>query len=163
MVRWLVAVPVVWMTMVSMDDCVAVASGAPVEFIHQIEAFEPMPERAVATDGFTLNTGLGMVHLGEGILVPASQVAGRSVEYAFVGDGRVVMRPEDEVEAGQLEVFLLLYLDAKIRNGHDIAVDKQSQLAGKLTCKRVEALLQPGRWQCPERVVLGCVRGIVGV
>ncbi len=84
----------------------AVAQSAEVsDIIRQIENPEARPQQAVRAVKFKLDTGLGVVHLNDGILVPSSPVAGRTVEFVFVGDGRVVMDPEDEVERGQLEVF----------------------------------------------------------
>ena len=86
-------------------DGAAARSAEISDIIRQIENPEARPQRAVKAVNFKLNTGLGVVHLNDGILVPSSPVAGRAVEFAFVGDGRVVMDPEDEVESGQLEVF----------------------------------------------------------
>jgi len=84
----------------------AVAQSVEVsDIIRQIETSQALPRQAVKALNFKLNTGLGVVHLNDGILVPSSPVAGRSVEFVFVGDGRVVMDPGDEVERGQLEVF----------------------------------------------------------
>ncbi len=75
------------------------------DIIRQIETAEALPQRAVHASNFNLNTGLGLVYLNDGILIPSSPVAGRAVEFVFIGDGRVVMHPDDEVESGQLEVF----------------------------------------------------------
>jgi hypothetical protein len=62
-------------------------------------------ENAVEVDGVRLSAGLARIVLSSGVLIPATPVAGRVVEYAFVGDGRIELEPPDEVEAGQLELF----------------------------------------------------------
>ena len=62
-------------------------------------------ERAVEVNGFRLRAGAALVVLDEGFLIPATSVAGRAVEFVFLGSGRVELVPPDEIEAGQLELF----------------------------------------------------------
>ena len=71
----------------------------------EVRGLAPDVDRAVRVDGFTLRAGLATVVLEDGVLVPSTTVAGRPVELAFVGRGRVELEPPDEVEAGQLELF----------------------------------------------------------
>lgn len=60
---------------------------------------------AVRISGFSLRAGLAKVVLSDGILVPSTTVAGRAVEFVFLGEGRIELEPPDEIEAGQLELF----------------------------------------------------------
>jgi hypothetical protein len=89
----------------------AVVSGAqaeqldPAEIIAQIQASEADLEAAVRVTGHRLTAGLATVHLIDGVLVPATPVGGRSMEFVFVGSGRIRLDPPDTVEADQLELF----------------------------------------------------------
>jgi hypothetical protein len=62
-------------------------------------------ERAVTLKNVQLAAGLGTLHLDDGILVPATAAGGRTAEMVFLGSGRLVLEPPDEIEAGQLELF----------------------------------------------------------
>ena len=75
------------------------------ELTSAIRGGRARPDLAVRVRGFRLGTGLGAVFLDEGVLVPAEPVAGRPVEWVFVGDGRAVMAPPDDVERAQMELF----------------------------------------------------------
>jgi hypothetical protein len=63
------------------------------------------PNGSVRVDGFRLKAGPARVTLENGTLVPSSPVAGRPVEFVFLGRGRIELEPPDEIEAGQLELF----------------------------------------------------------
>ena len=63
------------------------------------------PSAAVKVNDFSLRAGLARVVLSEGTLVPATHVAGRAVEFVFVGEGRIELDAPNEIEAGQLELF----------------------------------------------------------
>jgi hypothetical protein len=73
--------------------------------VDEIQNIVARPDDAVSVAGFRLNTGIGVIHLDEGILVPAGLPGRRPVEFAFVGSGRVELDIADEVERQQLEVF----------------------------------------------------------
>ena len=60
---------------------------------------------AVEVRDLHLDAGLAELRLEEGILFPASAVAGRPAEMVFVGRGRLTAMPPDDVEAAQLELF----------------------------------------------------------
>ena len=77
----------------------------PTELVAAIRGGQARPELAVRVSGFRLTTGMGVVHLDDGVLVPADPVAGRTVEWVFVGDGRAYMEPPDSVERAQMELF----------------------------------------------------------
>lgn len=77
----------------------------PAELLATIRSGPARPELAVRVQGFRLGTGLGAVVLDDGVLVPAEPVAGRPVEWVFLGAGRAVMEPPDEVERAQMELF----------------------------------------------------------
>jgi Peptidase family M1 domain len=77
----------------------------PAALLAAIRSGPARPDLAVRVRGFRLGTGLGAVLLDDGVLVPAEPVAGRPVEWVFIGDGRAGMDPQDDVERGQLELF----------------------------------------------------------
>jgi len=80
-------------------------AASPAELTAAIRGGPARPDLAVRVQGFRLGTGLGAVFLDDGVLVPAEPVAGRPVEWVFVGDGRAHLEPPDEVERGQMELF----------------------------------------------------------
>ncbi|HEX4953504.1 MAG TPA: M1 family aminopeptidase [Thermoanaerobaculia bacterium] len=53
----------------------------------------------------SLAAGPLTLKLEKGTIFPASTVAGRTAEFVFLGQGRVVMEPPDAIEAGQLDHF----------------------------------------------------------
>ena len=63
------------------------------------------PARAVTVTGVSLGVGPASIVLESGTIVPATPVAGRTREFAFVGSGRFLYDPQDIVEAGQLQLF----------------------------------------------------------
>jgi len=81
------------------------SAASPQELLGQIRAARADQESAVRVAGFRLRTGLAVVHLDEGVLVPAQPVGDRPMEFVFVGSGRLQLDPPDAVEAGQLELF----------------------------------------------------------
>lgn len=77
----------------------------PEALAREIAAARLEPAAAVSLKGLKLSAGLATVSLVDGVLVPASAVGGRPIEMVFLGKGRIVLDPPDEVEAGQLELF----------------------------------------------------------
>jgi tetratricopeptide (TPR) repeat protein len=63
------------------------------------------PARAVVLKNVKLGAGLAMLQLDDGVLLPASPVGARTVEVVFLGKGRIVLEPPDDIEAGQLDLF----------------------------------------------------------
>ena len=61
--------------------------------------------RAVNVQNIMLDTGMGELILEKGILYPATPVGDRSSEMVFVGKGRLVLTPPDEIE--ELKSLLL--------------------------------------------------------
>ena len=49
--------------------------------------------------------GLATLHLEDGVLLPVSAGRGQDGRVVFLGKGRIVLEPPDEIEAGQLELF----------------------------------------------------------
>lgn len=84
--------------------CVADGSRAA-EIADEVRGLRLDPGGAVRVTGLRLRAGLASVTLADGFLVPSTPVAGRPVEFAFVGSGRIELEPPDEIEAGQLELF----------------------------------------------------------
>lgn len=77
----------------------------PAALLKEISGSRLEPARAVSLKNLKLSTGLGTLHLLDGVLVPATPVGGRTVEMVFLGKGRIAVDPPDDVEAGQLELF----------------------------------------------------------
>jgi hypothetical protein len=78
---------------------------APAIVAGQVRQIQVDVEHAVRVDGFSLRAGHARVVLVDGVLVPSTPVAGRPVEFVFIGQGRVELEPPDEIEAEQLELF----------------------------------------------------------
>ncbi|HEX2643199.1 MAG TPA: hypothetical protein VHU81_09415, partial [Thermoanaerobaculia bacterium] len=81
------------------------AAFEPATWQREIESSKLDPARAVTLKGVELKAGLATLVLEEGILVPASPVAGRSAEMVFLGKGKILLTPPDDIEKGQLELF----------------------------------------------------------
>ena len=62
-------------------------------------------ERAVEVEDLRLNTGMAVLEIRQGILVPATAVGERSAEIVFVGEAVLSLDPPDPVENQQLELF----------------------------------------------------------
>lgn len=77
----------------------------PATLRREIEASRLDPARAVTLKNLKLNAGIATLTLGDGVLLPVSAVGGKTVEMVFLGQGRIVIEPPDEVEAGQLDLF----------------------------------------------------------
>lgn len=63
------------------------------------------PDRTVPVRSAKLSVGLAMIHLEEGVLVPAAAEGLGPVELVFLGKGRIEMEAPDKIEAGQLDLF----------------------------------------------------------
>ncbi len=86
-----------------------------------------------AVTRLTLSAGPLTLKLEKGTIFPASTVAGRTVEFVFLGQGRVVMEPPDAIEAGQLDRFTgEKRLDRPIESGvFAIALDAAADAIAK--------------------------------
>ncbi len=62
-------------------------------------------DAAVRIENVRLDARLATVILERGVLTPATPVAGRPVELAFTGRGRIELDPPNRIEADQLELF----------------------------------------------------------
>ena len=60
---------------------------------------------AVHLQGVALDAGPGRLVLEDGTLIPATEVGGAVEEMVFLGRGRLVVEPPDDVEAGQLALY----------------------------------------------------------
>jgi len=101
----------------------ALASG-PAELLDQIRETELDPARAVSLSNLDVELGHGLLRIEEGFLVPTRPIDGRTIEFVFVGRARVRIRPPDEIEAGQLELFTgQRSLDTPIESAVLVAVD----------------------------------------
>ena len=69
-------------------------------------AAAPALGKARRINGLKLAAGAAMLQLDSGLLAPLVAAGeSRSREYVFVGKGRLLLRPQDPVEAQQLELF----------------------------------------------------------
>jgi len=90
----------------------ALAPGGPAAGLEQAAAlYDELqstrldPERAVVLEQVDIPFGSGRLLVHSGVLVPTQPVAGRTVEWVFVGQARFRFEPPDEIEADQLELF----------------------------------------------------------
>jgi len=109
----------------------------PATVTREIREIGINPESAVTIEGFRLKAGLARVILNDGILVPSTPVAGRPVEFVFLGDGRIELEAPDEIEADQLELFTgsSSFVESFERAVFVIAADAASDAAGRATPK----------------------------
>ncbi|HEY9422574.1 MAG TPA: hypothetical protein VIW92_14255, partial [Thermoanaerobaculia bacterium] len=77
----------------------------PASLLKEMAGARLEPSRAVSLKNLKLGTGLGMLYLDEGVLIPSTPVGGKTVEMVFLGKGRIGVEPPDDIEAGQLELF----------------------------------------------------------
>jgi hypothetical protein len=77
----------------------------PVTVERQLAESRLDPARAVGVTGLNIDFGRAVLRVADGVMVPATPVAGRVVEMVFLGRGTLSMPAPDEVEAGQLELF----------------------------------------------------------
>ncbi len=81
------------------------APPSPETLWEKIRATRLELDRAVEIRGLVLNTGMALFKIEHGILFPATPVGERTVEMVFQGSAKLVLKPPDEIEAGQLELF----------------------------------------------------------
>lgn len=91
---------------------VALAPGGPGAGLEQAAAlYDELqstrldPGRAVVLEQVDIRFGSAHLLVHSGVLVPTQPVAGRTVEWVFVGQARFRFEPPDEIEADQLELF----------------------------------------------------------
>lgn len=127
------------------------------------------PARAVSLKNVKLAAGLATLQL-DGVLLPASPVGARTVEVVFLGAGRIVLEPPDEIEAGQLDLFtgthrlteeftemvLVLGMDAAV----DAMLKRPAATPEASSIRRGEELYQ--KWKDgPERKLLNVESAIL--
>ncbi len=128
------------------------------------------PARAVALKNVKLGAGLATLQLDDGVLLPASPVGARTVEVVFLGKGRIVLEPPDEIEAGQLDLFIGSnrleeeFTEMVLVLGMDAAVDamlrKPAATPEASLVQRGEALYR--KWKDgPERKLLNVESAIL--
>jgi len=142
----------------------------PAEVQRQLAAARLEPERAVQVKGVKMNAGLARLSLDEGVVIPASRIAGRSRELLFVGRGRFVLEPPDAIEAGQLDLFTGRarldeeFSEAVLVVGLDGAVDallrRPAAAADPVVARRAEAAYGQWRKERPRKL-LGIEGGLL--
>ncbi len=81
------------------------AAPDPAKIQAEIAASRLETSRAVSLKNVKLAMGPGTLRLDDGVLIPTTEVAGKTAEMVFLGKGRIEVDPPDAVEAGQLELF----------------------------------------------------------
>ena len=82
------------------------AAGAdPLDLLTEIRSTQLDPASAVYIEGISIPVGDGALAIGQGTVIPTRSVAGRVVEWVFVGQARFQLDPPDAIEADQLEMF----------------------------------------------------------
>ncbi|MEM8932758.1 MAG: hypothetical protein AAGE94_16355, partial [Acidobacteriota bacterium] len=95
-----------WTTsMLSVSSSPAHASRDATALLADIERASLDVAAVRQVDRLTLDTGIARWSLTEGSLYPVATPDGVVVEMVFVGKGSVRVEPEDDIEAGQLELF----------------------------------------------------------
>ena len=61
--------------------------------------------RAVQVSNLRLDTGMAELILEKGTLYPATPLADHTSELVFLGRGRLILDPPDDIEASQLDLF----------------------------------------------------------
>jgi hypothetical protein len=61
--------------------------------------------RTVRIQDVRLQTGMAVLIIEDGLLFPAAPLGERTAEMVFMGRGRLLLEPPDEIEAGQLGLF----------------------------------------------------------
>jgi len=77
----------------------------PAELLRGIRASGLAPDDALSVAGVEIGLGPALLEIERGSLFPVSPVAGRTLEWIFVGQARFRLEPPDAIEAGQLELF----------------------------------------------------------
>ncbi len=77
----------------------------PAALLDAVRASRLDPASAVRVENVELDTGLARFVMERGTVFPIAPVGQGALEIAFVGEGRMVLEPPDEIEAGQLELF----------------------------------------------------------
>ena len=81
------------------------ASSNPNVVLSEMQAAKPDLASARRAAGLTIPVAMGSLTLEEGVVVPATPVAGAPRAFVFVGKGRFKFTPPDAVERQQLELF----------------------------------------------------------
>jgi hypothetical protein len=95
-------------TLLSLGQVPAVARSGDREasrLLEMVRSSKPARDRAVSVREVEIDMGPASLVIGEGILLPAEAVEGRSLEIAFVGDAWFRFATSDPVESRQLELF----------------------------------------------------------
>lgn len=103
------------------------------------------PQRTVVLRNQKMVFGEAILEVEEGLLIPAQPIAGRVVEFLFIGQARMLLVPPDPIEAGQLELFT---------GRRTFAADIEAAVIAVVDRERVEQLLALPRADTLEPAVL---------
>jgi hypothetical protein len=94
-----------WLAVLALGVGAPAAGADPEAVLQEIRSATLQPDQGVAVRDLVLETGLATLRLDEGSLIPCTPVGARPAEMVFVGRGRLMVEPPDEIEASQLELF----------------------------------------------------------
>ena len=83
----------------------ALASTAPETIFSRLRDSQLDISEAVQVNNLRLDTGMAELILEKGTLYPATPLTDHSSEVVFIGRGRLILDPPDEIEASQLDLF----------------------------------------------------------
>jgi hypothetical protein len=142
----------------------------PAKVQAEIAASHLEAPRAVSVKKVKLAAGLATLALDDGVLIPASGVAGKTVEMVFLGQGTIEVEPPDAIEAGQLELFTggarldETFKEAVLVVGLDAAVSallrRPAAQPDEATARKAEALYADWRKK-GEREYMNVDRGML--
>ncbi|HEV2854521.1 MAG TPA: hypothetical protein VHC97_17130 [Thermoanaerobaculia bacterium] len=99
--RWSLVLPLLFLW----TAAAFAAAPDPVKLQAEISASRLDTARAVSLKNVKLAMGPGTLRLDDGVLIPTTEVGGKTAEMVFLGKGRIEVEPPDAIEAGQLELF----------------------------------------------------------
>lgn len=77
----------------------------PLDLLNRLRSTELAPESSVYLEDISIPVGEAELQVSAGTLIPTDPVAGRVVEWVFVGQARFKLEPPDAIEADQLDMF----------------------------------------------------------
>ena len=104
-----------------------VDDGDPAKLLAQIRSTVLDAGRAVSLRKIELEMGPAIFAIERGVLIPATTADGRTVELVFIGQASFNIEAPDEIEAGQLELFVgERALDAPIEEAVLVLFDEEA-------------------------------------
>jgi len=83
----------------------SIEAADPAEVVEQIHHTSLDLSRVSAVGNLSVDLGQAELRIQQGLLIPATPVAGQAAELLFVGEAYFYLEPPDAIEASQLELF----------------------------------------------------------